>query len=191
MSWRRTCGAGSVILALVVQIGGCPLGAGVVTQGLLLLEQTAVIVQDVDPRDIVLPDSLVILNDSVVIEPDVVVITDIQTQLAGADPTGDTVLGFTNVSGSDLFIEFQADGVVQDIFVLDGDTLLLDFPCLSTIDLLESIEVDPVTGDVLTTLDLTGLTLFNPQDFICGDSVLMTFNPDSVTIGLDVIDLLQ
>ncbi len=183
---------GAVGLGLVaINIGGCPGTVAVVRQGIRQLENTIVAVQTVNPLDIVLPDTLVTLDDSVVLAPNVVVVADIQTQLVGVDLSGDTVLGFVNDSGSDLFIEFLADGVVQDVFVLDGDTLLLDFPCLTQIDLLSDIELDPVTGDVLATLDLTGDTLFNPGDFLCGDAVLLTFSPDAVSIGLDVIDLLQ
>lgn len=79
----------------------------------------------------------------------------------------------------------------QDVYVLDGETLLLDYPCLTEVDLLTSIEVDPFTGEVIDTLDLTGDTVLNPDDFICGDAVLLTFEPGAISIGLDVIVLLQ
>ncbi len=192
MSWLRTWGALGVVL-VAVQVGGCPLGGAValVTQGLRQLEQTVAALQDIDPRDIALPAVLVTSDDTVVIEPDVVVISDIQTQLEPVDLSGDTVLGFVNDSGADLFIEFLADGVLQDVFVFDGDTLLLDYPCLTTIDLLSDIEIDPASEEVIATLDLTGVSFFNPDDFVCGEAVLLTFTPGATAIGVDVIDLLQ
>lgn len=190
MNKLRTWSA--VGLGLVgLSVGGCPGTVAVVRQGIRQLENTVVTVQTVSPLDIALPETLVTLNDTVVIQPDVIVISDIQTQLVPLNLSGDTVLGFVNDSGADVFIEFLADGVVQDVFVLDGDTLLLDFPCLTQVDLLSSIELDPVTGDVLVILDLSGETFLNPDDFICGDAVLMTFFPESISVGLDVIDLLQ
>jgi hypothetical protein len=156
---------------VAMSAGGClPAGTVPVGQsGFDQLEQAVATLQGIDPRDIVLPDALVTLGDTVMLASDVVVVSDIPTQLVPFDLPNDTVLGLINDSGADLFIEFLADGAVQHVYVFSGETLLLDYPCLTEIDLVSSTEVDPVTGDV----------------------VVLTFSPETVSVGLDVIDLLQ
>lgn len=93
MSRLRTWGALGV-LAIVVQMGGCP-GTIVVTQGFRQLEQTVVALQTADSLEIALPDALVVQGDSVVLEPDVLVVSDIEAQLVPVDVAADTVLGFS------------------------------------------------------------------------------------------------
>ena len=146
-------------------------------------------VQTADPRDVQLPDALSSSGDTVVIDADVHVIVDIEQDLEVVDLPDSTVVGFDNQTGYDLYIRFLADGDFQGVYVYDGDTLLLDYPCLDEIELLSEDDIDPFTGEVFDSFDLFEVYV-NPDDFMCGDALILPFEPADVQIVVEYIDLL-
>ena len=101
-----------------------------------------------------------------------------------------TVLGFENDTGWDIYITYYADDEFQGVYVYDGEALLLEYPCLSVIELISEDDVDPYTGVLVDSFDLTGVDFFNPDDFFCGDAFILNFDPYSVSARAEVIDLL-
>jgi hypothetical protein len=101
-----------------------------------------------------------------------------------------TVLGFENDTGWDIYITYYVDGDWQDVYVYDGEALPLDYPCLSVIELISEDDIDPYTGAIVDSFDLTGNDYFNPDDFICGDAFILNFDPFSISARAEVVDLL-
>ena len=146
-------------------------------------------VQADDPRDVALPHALASAGDTVVINADVHVIVNIEQDLEEVDLPDSTIVGFDNQTGYDLYIRFLADGDLQGVYVYDGDTLLLEYPCLGTIELLSEDDIDPFTGEIFDSFDLFEVYV-NPDDFICGDALILPFEPADVQIVVEYIDLL-
>jgi hypothetical protein len=182
---------------LTLNLGGCnfdfvvnpPDDHDELPAGLVALDNRVDVVQTADPRDAELPAVLVDDGDTIVIDADVTVIVDVHTDFIVADLPDQTVIGFENLTGYDLYLRYYADDVVQGVYVLDGETLLLDYPCLNAIELLSEDDIDPVSGLLAQSYELTGLFL-NPDDFYCGDAVILTFDPFAITTDIDLIDLL-
>ena len=101
-----------------------------------------------------------------------------------------TGLSFENYTGWDLYITYYADGVWQDAYVYDGESLLLEYPCLDLIELVSEEDIDPYTGLVVDSFDLTGENFFNPDDFICGDTFILTFDVYAISTRAEVGDFL-
>jgi hypothetical protein len=146
-------------------------------------------VQDADPRVLPLPDELVDQGDSVMISSDVEVIINIEQDLIVEELPDATVVGFENLTGYDLFLRYYADDVLQGVLVQDGETLLLDYPCLGSLELLSEDDIDPLSSIVVQSYDLADLFL-NPDDFLCGDALLFTFDPVSIDLNVEFIALL-
>ena len=122
--------------------------------------------------------------------PDVINIYPPAQDLIVVDLPDWTGLSFENYTGWDLYITYYADGVWQDAYVYDGESLLLEYPCLSVIELVSEDDIDPYTGVLVDSFDLTGEDFFNPDDFICGDTFILSFDPDSINARAEVVDLL-
>lgn len=157
--------------------------------GINLLFDAFDVVQVEDPRTVRLPPALITTGRTVVIDTNVTIITD-ATQIIIEDVPDSTVIGFENLTGYDIYVRYRADGELQGIFVFDGETLLLDYPCLSDIELVSEEDFDPDTGVLVDEFELDSLFL-NPEDFTCGEALLLTFDPFTVTAEVDWIDLLQ
>ena len=97
-----------------------------------------------------------------------------------------TGLSFENYTGWDLYITYYADGVWQDAYVYDGESLLLEYPCLDLIELVSEDDIDPITGLVVDSFDLTGENFFNPDDFLCGDTFILAFDEFSINTRAEV-----
>jgi len=139
-------------------------------------------VQAVDPRSEAIPG-----GNTIVLGPDVVFVDDISQDLDGSTLPDITLLVFENQTGFDLYFEYAADGATQSTFVFDGESVLLEYPCLLDIELLLEEDYDPVTGQLVFLDDtLPGTIFFNPDDFLCGDAVIFTFIDD---IFLEIIPL--
>jgi len=100
-----------------------------------------------------------------------------------------TGLSFENDTGWDLYITYYADGVLQDAYVYDGESLLLEYPCLDLIELVSEDDIDPITGLVVDSFDLTGEDFFNPDDFVCGDAFILNFDPFTIDVRTEIVDL--
>jgi hypothetical protein len=154
------------------------------------LEDAVGTVQTADPYDASLPEELVDEGDAIIIDAGVDVIVDIEQDLPVIDLPDSTVVGFDNQTGWDIYVRFLADDVLQGVYVYDGETLLLDYPCLGAIELLTEDDIDPFTGTLVGSFNLEGLYV-NPDDFICGDAVILPFEPETVYFTVEYIDLVD
>ena len=178
-------------------MGGCNLTLNVPPEttvqpsasGLQELDNSVGTVQTTDPRQVSLPDSLTSAGDTVVVDQSVNVVVNVNQEVATIDLPDRTVLGFDNQTGFDIYIQYYADNDFQGVYVYDGETLLLDYPCLSAIELVSEDDIDPFTGDLVDSLVLSEVYL-NPEDFLCGDAVILPFEAFTTEIVVDYIDLL-
>lgn len=180
----RSALTGAVVCLLC---GGCGLDLELLlADAIAELENAAGIVQNTDPRDVTLPDSLA--GDTIVIDQSVNVIVNIEQDLPAVDLPDSTVLGFDNQSGYDIYVQYWADGELQGVYVYDGETLLLDYPCLTEIELLSEDDIDPETGVLVDSFELYEIYR-NPDDFICGDALILPFEPLTIEISYEILDL--
>jgi hypothetical protein len=183
---RTSSGLGILIGLLCT---GCGMDLQVIlADAVTELRNAAGTVQDTDPRDVALPDSLEQSGDTIIIDQSVNVIVNVEQDLTVAELPNSTVLGFDNQSGFDIYVRYLADGELQGVYVYDGETLLLDYPCLSDIELLSEDDIDPGTGVLVDSLELFEVYV-NPDDFICGDALILPFEPASIEISLEILDL--
>ncbi len=145
------------------------------------IQNTVGTIQAEDPRNISLPTPIVTHGDTIVLDPSVVVITDVATQVVVQDVPDITVLGFDNATGFDMYLRYYADGQLQAVWVNDGDSLLLQYACLSDVELISEDHFDPATGDFVEGFDYSGDVFSRPTDFDCGDAFILTFDPQVVT----------
>ena len=136
-----------------------------------------------------LPPVLVDRGDTIIIDNSVTIIEDPTHDIAVVELPDRTVLGFENDTGWDIYITYYADDEFQSVYVYDGEALLLGYPCLSVIELISEDDVDPYTGGLVDSFDLTGADFFNPDNFFCGDAFILNFDPYSVSARAEVIDL--
>jgi hypothetical protein len=138
-----------------------------------------------------LPQVLVDRGDTIIINTDVTIIVNPAVDIVYEELPNLTVLGFENATNWDVYIRYLADGDLQGIYVYQGEALLLEYPCLGTVELLSEDDIDPLTGELVDSFDLTGIDYFNPEDFFCGDALILTFDDISVTPIAEVVDLSQ
>jgi hypothetical protein len=143
--------------------------------------------QSRDPRTIVLPPPIVDRGDTIIIQQNVEIIVSIREQLVVERLPDITLLGFENLTGFDIYLAYLADGVLQQVFVFEGETLLLEYPCLDAVQLLEEEDYD-VFGRWVQSFDLEA-DYFNPEDFFCGEALILTLDPFSVSASIEIIAL--
>ncbi|HKQ47156.1 MAG TPA: hypothetical protein VJZ71_03690 [Phycisphaerae bacterium] len=136
-----------------------------------------------------LPPVLVNQGDTIIINTNVTIINNPAVDIIPAELPNLTVLGFENDTDWDIYIRYLADGELQGIYVYQGEALLLGYPCLEEVALLSEDDIDPVTGALVDSFDLTGADFFNPEDFLCGDALILNFDPSSVSASAEVVDL--
>lgn len=142
--------------------------------------------QTQDPRD---PNFNLPGQRQLMITDGVDLITDPSGQI---DPDGfdDSMLvGFQNTSGWDMYVEFEVDAMPQSIYVFDGETVLLEYPCAQSLEVVLEEDYDPLTYDLLNEIDWTGTLFANPDDFDCGAALIVTLDGTSVNAEPDLIDL--
>ena len=144
----------------------------------------------IQTRPQTLPPVLVQEGDTILIDNRVTIIEDPYRDIIVADLPDRTVLGFENDTGWDIYIRYFADGELQAVYVYAGEALLLGYPCLTVIELSSEDDVDPDTGVLAESFDLTGFAFYNPDDFACGDAFILNFDPDFVNARAEVLDLL-
>jgi hypothetical protein len=143
----------------------------------------------IQTRPQVLPPVLADRGDTIIIDADVTIIVNPETDIVPAQLPNLTVLGFENDTDWDIYIKYYADGQLQGIHVYRGEALLLGYPCLGIVELISEDDIDPFTGELVDSFDLTGFDYFNPEDFFCGDALILNFDPFSVNVSVEVIDL--
>jgi hypothetical protein len=135
-----------------------------------------------------LPPVLVDQGDTIIIDASATIIVNPNDIIVSELPNL-TVLGFENDTDWDIYIKYFADGELQGIFVYQGEALLIEYPCLDAVELISEDDIDPVTGGLVDSFDLTGSDFFNPNDFVCGDALILNFDPFSVRARAEVVDL--
>jgi hypothetical protein len=168
-------------------VAGCP-NQIVDAEYVAALLTNAVDVIQTQPQT--LPPVLVQEGDTIIIDASVTIIDNPAEDILVVELPNRTVLGFENDTGWDIYIRYYADGELQGVYVYDGEALLLDYPCLSVIELISEDDVDPDTGVLVDSFDLAGADFFNPDDFLCGDAFILNFDPFSVNARAEVVDLL-
>jgi hypothetical protein len=191
---KRTsrCSAHVIAFAALAGVGvtGCGVGVGGFLADLELRIIRAVdLVQTEDPRTVVLPPSIVERGDTIIIREDVEVIVSIREQLVIETLPDITLLGFENLTGFDIYLTYLADGVVQQVFVFDGETLLLEYFCLDSVQLLVEEDYN-VFGEFVQSFDLFS-DYFNPEDFFCGEALIITLDAIGISASIEVIFLTQ
>lgn len=192
MNRVRWCGGALLAFSALagLGVGGC---GGEVSDLLANLERRIIgsvdRVQAQDPRTIVLPPPIVNRGDTVVIREEAEVIVSIREQLVIEALPDITLLGFENVTGFDIYLTYLGDGVVQQVFVFNGETLLLEYPCLDSVQLLVEEDYD-VFGEFVQSFDLFA-DFFNPEDFFCGEALIITIDPFGVSASIEIIFLTQ
>ncbi len=194
----RTAGRWLVLACLLpMPLGGCGLEGDDIEDIIDELDEIDLrigsrvdTIQVVDPRGATLPPVLVERGDTVIIQEEVIIVDDVRTDIIIEEIPDITLVGFENLTGLDGYYRYLADGVLQGVFVFDGETLLLEYPCLFDIELLSEEYFDPFTGELIDSFDLTGSVFFNPEDFQCGDAFIITFTLDEVFADAEAIDLL-
>ena len=144
----------------------------------------------IQTRPQTLPPVLVQEGDTILIDASVTIIDDPAQDIVVVELPDLTVLGFENDTGWDIYIQYFADGELQAVYVYDGEALLLEYPCLSVIELISEDDVDPGSGLLVDSFDLTGNDFFNPDDFICGDAFILNFDPFTINARAEVVDRL-
>ena len=169
-------------------VAGCPSGLGSDIEDTAARLSSAVGVIQTRPQT--LPPVLVQEGDTIIIDASVTIINDPARDIVVVELPNRTVLGFENDTGWDIYIRYYADDELQGVYVYDGEALLLDYPCLDVIELISEDDVDPYTGLLVDSFDLTGDDYFNPDDFLCGDAFILNFDPFSISARAEIIDLL-
>ena len=139
------------------------------------------VIQDEDPRDIDLAGD----DDDrfdVELDDDAEFIDDIEEDLDLDDLDDIVLLGFENLTGFDLFIGFNIDDEFQGIFVLNGETLLLEYDCFDELELLFEDDFEPETGVFIEEFDLLDSLFEIEVDYECGDALIVTFDLDKIIV---------
>ena len=184
---RWTLAAAAMLL--VVTVGGCPVDVGDVLDELeqlqINIDNSVDVIQTDDPRYIDnYPSDF---TDTIIIDDNADVIVDV-TQDLTVDVLDDiTILGFENLTGYDIYITYAVDDEPQGVLVYDGETLLLEYDCLSYIDLYTEEDFDTFTGVFVDEYDISDV-YFTPDDFYCGEALIITIDPFGVSATVDYID---
>lgn len=145
--------------------------------------------QELDPRVVVLPPGFRERDDEIVIDDDVELIDDVLEDLDEEDLANINLLGFVNLTGFDVFISFEADGEFQGILVFNGETLLLEYDCLTDVELLGQDNFDVDSGVFVEGFDFTDALFLNPDDFLCGDGLILTLEEGESDLTVEIIEL--
>ncbi len=168
-----------------VNAGGVPGSSGQIAAALAAALE---VIQVEDPQFIALPEAAVQRGDVVEISPQVIQIASVDELTVNPLP-GVTVLGFKNRSGFDIFFRYVADGEPQAVFVFDQETLVLQYPCLHTIEFLTQDEFEPVTGVFVDSFPVSLVVLSNPTAFRCGEAIVLRIETAGVVSSTQVIAL--
>lgn len=135
-------------------------------------------------------DILIIPDRDIFLDDDADIIIDISDDLEVEALNDITLLVFDNFTGVDIYLEYIIDQAeFQSVFVLAGETLVIEYPCLFDIELILEEDYDPFTGVFLESFDLTGSFVENGIDFFCGEAVVVEIDVDTIFFTPEPIDL--
>ncbi|MBL8880495.1 MAG: hypothetical protein JNG88_15390 [Phycisphaerales bacterium] len=194
--WVRSSWSIATIASLPILLGGCPSADDIedILDELdlddieLRIDANVDQIQIEDPRFVELPDDL---NETVIINNNVTIINNIQEDIVIEELPDVTLLGFENLTGFDGYYQYFVDGDLQGIFVFDGETLLLEYPCLTDIELASEEYFDPFTGVLEESFEIDNAFFERPADFDCGDAFIVTFTDIDISVDALAIDLLN
>src|SRR5262245_36142189 len=138
----------TVVLAAI--LGGCPgqvnVDANFQTDVQQLVAASGTI--QTQPEPTVLPPDLVQNNDTIVIDNSVTIIDNPSHDILVQDVPNITILGFRNDTGADIYLQYDVeypDGEIVDqaVYVFDGETLLLEYDCLASFQIISEDDFDP------------------------------------------------
>ena len=183
----------AVSLSLVVVSAGCNLSVDEFLDELEDLEidigSIVSVIQGNDPRVIDLPSSVVDRGHDVFIDADVTFVDDISSDLVYTELPNVTLLGFENLTGYDMYLEYYVDDQFQSAWILAGETVLLEYDCLYLVELYLEEDYDPFTGEYWDAYDLSGFYWENPYEFECGDALIISIDPFGVSASLELVAL--
>ncbi|MEK6642780.1 MAG: hypothetical protein AABZ08_02640 [Planctomycetota bacterium] len=176
---------GMVLTLPAMLIAGC----GITINGDDIAALLADAISLIQTRPQELPPVLVNQGDTIHIDASATIIINPAADIVVEELPNLILLGFENDTDWDIYIKYYADGDLQGIYVYHGEALLIEYPCLDAVELISEDDIDPATGELVDSFDLTGTDFFNPDDFFCGDALILNFDPFSVSAHADVIDL--
>jgi hypothetical protein len=156
-----------------------------------VVEELLDAIGDIQTRPQELPPVLIDEGDTIIIDNSVTIIENPSTDIHFDLLPDLTILGFENLTGFDIYLEYYVDDIFQSVYVYDGEVLLLEYPCLEIVELWWEDDVDPFTGVIVDSFDLSGITFLNPEDFFCGEALILTFDPLAVSASVEVVDLVD
>jgi hypothetical protein len=131
-------------------------------------------------------------TDEIIIQEDVVIVDDVTDDLHGVVLADVTLLGIENLTGFDISVTYLVDGVLQRVLVFDGETLLLDYACIFELEILSEEDYNPFTGALEQEFVFEDLFFLEGVDYFCGEAVILTFDPVTVTFEVaDRVDLVR
>jgi hypothetical protein len=98
------------------------------------------------------------------------------TQLSEDDLENGMILAFENVTPNDVYVTYRVDGTAQSVFVLQGQTVVIRYSCLSTVQLVSNAEYDHGSGAAQGPSNFSLATLVNPADFTCGQILIFSIS---------------
>ena len=143
--------------------------------------------QNNGPGTFVIPSGAT--QDNWNLAPDAQFINNFDQQVTPSEVSDTSFLAFDNQTGFDIYLQYTVDGTGEAIFVADGETALLQYPCIGEVVLDTEDDFDPVTGDAGQTWNFNNVSYSNPYDFGCGDLLLLTINPDGVSQDTTTLNL--
>lgn len=197
--WTGKCAAGALAcVAITLLTAGCPRNIDNAIDTIAdRFDREFDVIQGSDPRSIVLPPAAIAAGNTVVIDADVQIITDVRADLVIEDLPDITIVGLENLTGLDLLVTYIVDDPFapsreeQTVFVFDGESLLLEYFCLDSIELVAEEYYDPFTGEFVVAFDTFPPEgdFLNGQDFFCGEALIFSFEVDGVFTFAEPIDL--
>lgn len=167
-------------------VAGC--GSGINITGNDFSGLFANIVGLIQTRPQELPPVLIDRGDTIIINASATVVVNPSDDIVYEELPNLTVLAFENDTDWDIYIRYYVDGELQGIYVYQGEALIIEYPCLDVVELDSEDDIDPFTGALVDSFDLTGFDYFNPDDFSCGDALILNFDPFDVTAFAEPLD---
>ncbi|MCB9851717.1 MAG: hypothetical protein H6819_01375 [Phycisphaerales bacterium] len=99
------------------------------------------------------------------------------------------LMGIENTSAYDMYVEYLVDDVMQAVYVFEGETLLLEYECASSVEITLEEDYDPFDFTLVEMHDWTGTIFNSPDDFECGAAMIVTLDGVTVSAEPDVINL--
>ncbi len=98
------------------------------------------------------------------------------------------ILGFENMTPNDVYVTYRVDGVTQSVYVIQDQTVVIGYGCLSIVELVSQTQYDIGTGAAAGTFDFVLGPLVKPADFTCGQILILSIGDLGIASLANVID---